>query len=376
MIKIVLCGTILLTHHFASASTARLADLNGAITPDTDIQEAFDSPAKLWNFEDAILIEYGANQTGLIGTTAAPRAQGAIVRTNGDSKLGLWFGRQSETILNFASGAGQGTGANLSQANALYLDNPINFVYAEKGETLNWGVGLFYANSKDQKGSDQFKKNVMELKLSVVAAEWTAAVTQSLGAKIEAIGDDLAGSNQQAMTLKKFSKISAQYDFDDLSIAGSYQSADGKLTNPNGSNLWEVETSNMILAFENKLKTETAHLFYGIGINVDLFWQKTGTESKRESSYQPIWFGLEADAVSWLTLRSAYKQNFMFFDTSKVSTGATVTDSKAGASTNTVTAGAAFRFDQTTIDFNWSVATSGSLSTADFGTNAALTYTY
>lgn len=376
MIKIVLCGVILFAAHFATASTARLADLQGAITPDTDIQEAFDSPAKLWNFEDAILIEYGANQIGLIGTTAAPRAQGAIVRTNGDSKLGLWFGRQSETILNFASGVGQGTGSNLSQANALYLDNPINFAYAEKGESLNWGVGFFYGNSKDQKGSDQFRKNALELKLSVVAAEWTAAITQSLGAKIEAIGDDIAGSNQQAMSLKKFSKISAQYDFEDLSIAGSYQNADGKLTNPNGSNLWEVETSKISLAFENKLKTETAHLFYGIGINIDLFWQKTDTEVKKEASYQPIWFGLEADAASWLTFRSTYKQNFMFFDTSKVSTGAKVTDSKAGASTNTVTAGAAFKFDQTTIDFNWTVATSGALSTADFGTNAALTYSY
>lgn len=372
MMKSVLVAALMTASTVAVASNARLADLQGSLTSAADIQEGFLEPAKMWSVGDAFLVEYGSGYAPVANT---PRAQGVLVRTMGDAKLGVWFGRQSQAVLDFAGGAVIGTA--MTQANTLYLDNPFTVGYAKKGDNLTWGAGLFYANSQDKKGNDQFKKNAMGLNLSAVGSNWSAAFNMGLGAKIEALGADTAGANQEALTMKNNMRLAGQYDMDDMSVAASYQTVGGKHTPAaGGADDWDIEGTALALAVESKVKTDNAHFFYGAGINMDSAKNKVAPETKVDLSYMPLWLGVEADAASWLTIRSAYKQNFSFFDTSKQSNTTGDIDSKSGASANTVTAGAAFKFNKTTLDFNWAVATSGALSTAGFGTNAALTYNF
>jgi len=378
MMKSVLVAALMTASTVAVASNARLADLQGSLTSATDIQEGFLEPAKMWSVGDAFLVEYGS---GFAPVANTPRAQGVLVRTMGNAKLGVWFGRQSDSLLSFANGVvlpnGTLLATGLAGTNTKYLDNPFNVSYAMKGDNLTWGAGLFYANSQDKKGTDQFKKNAMGLNLSAVGSNWSAFFNMGLGAKIEVIGADTANTNQEALTMKNNMRLGGQYDMDDISVGASYQTIGGKHTPAaGGTDDWDVETTALALAVESKVKTDNAHFFYGAGINMDSAKNKVAPETKVDMSYMPLWLGVEADAASWLTIRSAYKQNFSFFDTSKQSDTTGDLDSKSGASTNTVTAGAAFKFNKTTVDFNWAVATSGALSTAGFGTNAALTYNF
>lgn len=365
MTKILLVAALMTSASVAMASKSRVDSLQGSMTVATDFQDTLSEPARMFEVSDAFTLEYGGSQT------ATTKGEAGLIRTAGDSKWGVYLGRQPTALTDTAATA-------FGTAGALhYIDNPLYLSYAMKGGAFSWGVGLYYASSAVKTGTAQNKKDVMSLNASLLGANWGAYINQGLTGKIQSLKAD--GSNDdQVLTSKSSTKIGGRYDMEDISIGGSYAMSGGKFEG-NGTTDASVlnadnEKTTLMVNVESKIKTDNAHFFYGAGLKNETSKDKKA-DTKTDVMTVPLTLGIEAEAASWMTLRGAYTQALSLLDSSKeTKPSPAVGIESQGTSAHALTAGAGWKFNKTHIDFDLTAGTGGVISANTIGTKASMTY--
>ena len=165
---------------------------------------------------------------------------------------------------------------------------------------------------------------------------------------------------------------------DDAEVYASYVSAAGKLS-PTGGTEVKGSVSEMMVGYERKMKSDSSHFFYGANYNMTTAKNDRSTfDTKVESTTLPVYFGIEAEAASWLTLRGQVSKAVLI-DTVKITegTGGLNGDAKAaGAGTANVAFGGSWKFNKSAIDFAFTGTSTGGLGLGTFGSNASYTYSF
>jgi len=347
MNKLIVIATLALAGSPALASKARVATL-GNSRQLVDVQYTFERPYLLSSVGDLATLEWGGT-----GDAASPHAEGGFFKKSGDDVFGLYFGRRSTdfdasvTAVNAAGGA------------LLREQNPINVFYGSKSGDLTWGVTVKYSNGK----SDTLNKKVSTTGFAagVTNGTWDVQLVQGLSGKSEQTGVTLESKGN--------TKIGFGYNLSDMMHAY----VDSKTTKGEGvagGVTTATETSAMNLGFINTLvKSDEANFFYGVSYSTTS--SKVGA-AEATTTALPVWMGLEANATSWMVLRSSLQQNVLINDSKTVAGVKSDTDSIA------FNAGAGFKLGKGMLDVNFSSTdeAAGEVNFAKSGFFGTAGYTY
>lgn len=331
----------------AMASQVRMNSLQNSRTVRQDFVDMFVQPSVMWSGEvaDQVLME---NSTG-----------GFLMSSGEDSKYGIYFGKQAEiaTLINGVAGA-----APFNEA----INNPLHVFYGRNMGGMNWGFNLYYANSKREATAPNYTQNFMGVAAGVDGGSWRADLAFGLGANIEntTAGNDAVKGDLNA-------RLQAEYDvqedlraYFDMTQAGVTRTTAG--TDTQGKN------NKMALGIERRVAKEAATFFYGAALQTEK--TEIGTTTAVDTQSLPVYFGVEAEATSWLVLRGSVSQPVLV-GSSKAAAG---TDTLVGGPT--YAAGAGVKLGNFLIDGNISVgnnvANNFGGGANDWMTNAAITYNF
>lgn len=368
----------------AMASKARSSALGGSHTVATDVQYIFENPQKMWDLGDLATFEFGGTGTTYaLGTGAATasasttaNAEGGFLRSSGSSKWGAYVGHQSSGYMymtTVTTNLGVAVGQHLQR-----MENPLNVFYGFKAGDMNVGFNAYYASSEHKTGTttaEHNKKSAMGVAAGMGNDKWNAGLVLGLAAKAE----ETEGTNPEVFKAGMNAKLAAEFALNEEMVAfGSVTNLAGK-HNATGSATDDLdfEALQLEVGVESKVKSDMVHFFYGAAIQNSTAKNKvTGASlEKVEKMIMPVYFGLEADAASWLVLRSSLKQNVLLAST-KFSSTTTTSDGSNSDDSTEATVGAGLKFGKLMFDGTLSAQTAGKLSATDVLTNASLTYMF
>lgn len=346
MKKSLFAAALMLVAGNVMASQSRVGALGGSRQVADDFVDMFSQPSNMWSgdIKDQVLIENG---TG-----------GFLMTADESSKYGMYFGYQPSSLSLYTGMSG------VTTTDAIFssVDKPLNLFYGRDMAGMKWGFNLYYANSKTEVTTPS-TKSFTGITAGVEGQGWNANVTLGLGGKIS---DDTTTE-----TIQSTSNIAvkAEYDLSESVIVyGDYVMAGAK--SENTATLVESAVTTMNLGVERKVAKEAATFFYGARLFTKTTEEKVAG-TKREEQSLPLYFGVEADATSWLVLRGSVTQAVLI-DSNKTAGGV---DSLSG--TPTVAAGAGLRLGNFLLDGGITAGTTGgALNTTNLMSNVALTYNF
>lgn len=368
--KQLLVIAIALTAINAQASRARVQALgNSAHLVDTNT--VFDNPADVFALpSDYVVLETGATQSTATATGAVPtattaanaNAEGMIVRTMGDAKLGLSLGHQSANasswgLRSFATNA----------ALEVNQQNPLELTYGMKTGDIGWAGTLVYSNYNDKATTTGVEKeNSLGVRLGARAANWDAALRVGLSSNVQlATGEDLKGTTAIA--------LEGGYWMDNMYVYGTYGTSGIKEEGATGTELAKVKNDTISVGVLSSMKKDGSELFYGAQLASGMFKNDT-TDLKINTLSLPLIIGLEVDAASWLTFRGSVTQT-VIIDNRKVEAAGTTTGEWApGANTTAVNLGAGLKFNKLTVDGTLGTATTQVVNTTALMAQVGATY--
>ena len=349
----------------AFASKARKASIPDCVAC-TDVQDVFTNPARMFTFGDLVTAEFGTAGTLAVGQTyeTASVPEGGIFRASGNTKWGFYAGHRNSVtdLLKLI------TGWAMSSA---VVQNPWTAFYGQKGGNMDWAASFTYFDQKTGTGATEKKNNGMGLRVGATTNAWQAYLGMGLSGKESSGANEIKGNSSY--------EIGGQYNLSGDSIA--YADVITADSSQSGAATTKGTYSAYILGWENKVKSDAAHVFYGVKYSyAKLANDATGAgATTSENTLLPIYLGVEADAASWLALRASVSKAVLI-DSQKTTT-AGVDNELTGSSPAALALGASFKWNKVTMDWivaSGAAATSGSgvMSTTGFGTNASLTYSF
>ncbi|PWU15224.1 MAG: hypothetical protein C5B49_12145 [Bdellovibrio sp.] len=318
-----------------------------AVTPADDPVEVFFNPGKMFGFGDLMTADY-ANKTG------------AVFRSAGNSKFGAYLDHKS-TLMNALS-------ASTGQPESI----PIDLLYGMKGDSFSWGAGLHYSNAEDKVGLK--KSSSLGIGAGAVADAWEAYVNLGFIGKSE-----LNTPTGTTATANLMIRVGGQYNLGSGSIYADFQSGGGKTTALATSTDTNITNSLLTIGFEDKLKGEGSHLFYGV--KYEMYSVKVGDQGSGTASRLPVYFGLEADVASWLVARASFAQPVLIDSSKEVApTGTTITDTTS-MTQPALGLGIGIKFGKFVLDGTLAargngVTKGGDLNAGDFMNELSATYTF
>lgn len=304
-----------------------------------DTQTVYTNPADMFYIGgDYVSIESGLTTA----TTLNNGAEGMVVRSMGDSKMGLSLGHDSENAMLLRQGAGL-TGVISTQ------QNPIELSYGMKAGDMAWAGTLIYSNYKDKTATDA-KEDSMGLRGGMRMGALDANLRLGLA------------NNASSAAAGKFKGttgigVGAGYQMDSIYFNGDVKLAGFKLETTAGVETANYNSTTIVLNAMTSQKKDGSEFFYGAGLEkIDTKNSPSGgTETKTSSLKLPVWMGLEVDASSWLVLRGSIKQTVLINDSKTETTpagGATTTspDTSPGANNTIAAVGAGLKFNKITVD--------------------------
>lgn len=350
MTKALVLAAVTMMSTSAFASKARVAALNNAVTIADDVQEVFRNPAEMFGFGDMLTVEYG-------GTP-----EGGFFRSNGDTKYGIYFGNRSASFNNAITAAN--TGAGLTGANALLTEqNPFELFYGSKMGDSAWAVSLKYSQAEDKVAPGR-KVGTMGLRAGYNTDAFEVYASLGLGGKSEVTNVVTAQSDMSV-------RVGGEYFIGDSIAFVDVQQSSGKVTPAGGADS-KASSMGWTLGYESKIRSETAHFFYG----VKLASTETKADPAKETTMKlPLYAGVEADAASWLALRGFVQQSVLL-NTAKddPGTGGAATADNSGLNDTSAGLGASLKFGKVWIDGTLSAATTGTLNTDTLLATTSLNY--
>lgn len=383
MKKVLLIAALTMASAPALASKARLNAL-GNSQHLRDIQDTFVRPDGVMKYGEWATAEFGT-----VGTTTTD-ANGGFVRAAGDSAWGLYLGHQSASVAASRTAPASWTPPG---KDFLGAENPINVLYGSKAGDMDWGLNFHYSTSDKKSvpaaGGDQQKQNAMSLAVGASAGAWDARVILGLGnsATNTTLGaaPGYAATSEQKLTGKTSMELGGGYWMDSMYLFGKYAMGGHKIeTTPTGGATTtndDVSRTTIELGVVNTHKQDATEFFYGASLSMataeDKNTDAANDDTKTTSNTMPIWFGIEAEATSWLVFRGAVKQNFFLFGSTKTETNG-VGEANTIAHNTTVSAGAGLKWGKWNLDGTLAAAGSGTfgLDGANFLGTTALTYTF
>lgn len=354
--KQLLVIAIALTAINAQASRARVTSLgNSAHLVDTNT--VYNNPADVFALpSDYVVLESGA--TGGTGASAQnANAEGMIVRTMGDAKLGLALGHQTANASSWGL-RGLATQATL-QANQ---QNPLELTYGAKAGDLGWAGTLVYSNYNDKAaaGTTLEKENSLGARVGFRAANWDAAVRLGLTSVTQ-----LADSSKLSGT----TSIAANggYWMDNLYVYGGLSTAGVKEESSAGAEVQKINNQAINVGVLSSMKKDGSELFYGVQlVSTERKTDTPAGQAKVTSLTLPLLIGVEVDAASWLTFRGSVTQTTLINDSKTTNAAGTTTANTApGANSTAVRLGAGLKFNKLTVDGTLGTETTQVVNTTD-----------
>lgn len=346
MKKTLFAAALMFVASNAMASQARMDAVQGSRTVADDFTRLFLEPSKMWSgdIKDQVLFE---DSTG-----------GFIMSSGDSSKWGLYLGKQSSILDLFTAINGAALAAPFATIN-----NPLHVFYGADMGGNKLGFNFYYANSKEEGTNPEFTQSFMGLAAGIEADGWNANLAMGLGGSMENT------TANEKYTAKSNMKLNAEYDLSENSLVfleyttAAAEKDDGTVT--------EGKQNAYALGYERGVSKDGAHFFYGVKYVSDS--TEVGA-TKTDKQNLPLYFGVEAAANSWLTLRGAYSQHVL------------IGSEKTGNATETMTtassytAGAAVTLGNFMIDGSINIGNNAANNFGggnnDWMTNAALTYNF
>lgn len=362
MKKVLLIAALTMASAPALASKARLNAL-GNSQHLRDIQDTFVRPDGVMKYGEWATAEFGA-----VGTTTGS-ANGGFVRSAGDSAWGLYLGQQSASVAASRN--------NAAPANFLGAENPINVLYGSKAGDMDWGLNFYYSTADKKSGTPNTQKqNAMSLAVGASAGAWDARAILGLG---NSATNDNAGTETK-LTGKTSMELGGGYWMDSMYLFGKYSMGGHKIETGTAVGT-DLSRTTIELGVVNTHKQDATEFFYGAALSMvtadDKKTDVATDDTKTTTNSMPIWFGIEAEATSWLVFRGAVKQNFFLFGSSKTEVNGAGEADTINHNT-TVSAGAGLKWGKWNLDGTLAAAGSGTfgLDGNNFLGTTALTYTF
>lgn len=363
--KQLLVLAIALTSVNAFATRARVTALgNSPHQPDT--ATVYAKPYHIF----ALASDYATLETGATGGTAPTlqnkNAEGMLVRTMGDAKLGLSLGHQS---LNESSwGPLRSISAALGDADlAANQQNPIEFTYGKKSGDMTWAGTLVYSNynNKLAAAGTLEKESSMGLRFGATSGAWDAVANLGLTNTANVI-------NGNKFTGTPAIGVSGGYMMDSMYFFGGLTTSGAKEETAAAVEVYKVANQSINVGVVNSHKKDGNDLYYSIALNQsESKYTVAATDTKITSLTLPITVGVEAEAASWLTLRGSVSQATMINNTKNEVAG---TEFAPAANSTTVAVGAGLKFNKLTFDGTMSTATTQVVNAADLLGQVGMTY--
>ena len=370
--KQLLVIAVALTAINAQASRARMTAL-GNSPHLVDTQTVYTNPADMFRLgSDYVAIESGATQNGLAQSAEGANAEGSIVRTMGDAKLGLALGHQSRNASSW------GLRALASAPMKINQQNPIEVSYGMGMGDMKLAGTLVYSNYNNKVADKQVAETVEKesstgVRFGLVSGAWNGSLAIGLGSEVKT--NNLGNTGNKFTGTTSFS-LAAGYQMDSMYFNGGITSAGAKQESNAGVEANKITSTSMNLGVVNSHKKDGNELFYGVSLVQSSLKEDKTTAStddeKTDSLALPLNIGLEVEAASWMTFRASITQT-TFINSSKkeTSTVPTTTNSNTdpGVNTTAVAFGAGLKFNKLTIDGTISGLTAGGQT---IGTNTLL----
>ena len=353
----------------AFASRARMTSL-GNSPHLIDTQTIFSNPADMYYVGgDFVAIESGGT-TGAGLNTPNANAEGQVVRTFGDAKMGLALGHQSKNASSWATGLRGFAGVPaLTLTGNANQQNPVEISYGMKMGDMAVSGTLVYSNYSDKKNDE--KESSAGLRGGMRMGPLDAKVAIGLGSVVETPTSKYKGTGA-------FS-IGAGYVMDTMYFSGLAEMGAAKRENGSGAEVSNVTTQLIEVGMVNSHKKDGNEFFYGVKLSSATSKDAaTPTPDLKLTTLSlPITLGLEVDALSWLTLRGSVTQSVLI-SSSKLDLGATTpTEYAPGPNTTVAALGAGLKFNnKLTLDGTLSTGSTQTVNTTNLLAQAGLTYLF
>lgn len=324
----------------AFGSRARMTALGNAEHL-IDTQTTYINPSDMFYVGgDFVNVESGVTTAGDKGTNA----EGLVVRSMGDAKLGLSLGHRSDNASSYQLGGlpvGLRKGITFTGLGNANQQNPLELTYGMKAGDMAYAATLVYSNYNNKTANEKETSGGLRLGMR-------------MGAIDAAVGLGLINTAETA-TIKYKGTLGvtaeAGYTMDSMYMFGKVLAA-GFKRELSGTETAKEDTTDIQLGVLSTVKKDGSEFFYGAKI-VSTTVKDSVPDNKTTLLNIPIIMGLEVDANSWLTLRGSLTQKLVLLDNTKVetpSTPATNLETSPGANSTTAAFGAGLKFNKLTLD--------------------------
>lgn len=351
------------------ATRARMVALSNADHL-LDVQTVYAKPFDMLRLNtDYVTFESGATG-GVSSTSEAANAEGMIVRSVGDAKLGLAFGHQS----SFASSWGLRSNASYFNAQgysnlATNQQNPIEVSYAFKRNEDLWGGTLIYSTYLNSKatGATVQKENSTGFRIGTMQGKWDLTLTAVLVNMAElANGKKMTGSSTLGLA-GGYEINSTLSMFGDIGISGA------KFEDI-GAQDGQVKLVNYKIGLINIYETESGEIFYSIAVIQEELKKETSSGvQKKFVNNLPVTIGFENDANSWLVLRGSIVQSVLLANTNDE---IAAEEYVPGVNTTTLALGAGLKWSNISVDGTLKTASSQKINTSELLSQVGMTYIF
>ena len=383
--KNLLTLAIILTSATAFATRSRMNALGNSAHL-VDVNTAYGNPADMMSYKDSLTLETGkTNLAYPADATTSVGAEGLLIRSMGDAKMGLSLGHDNAMVFsqrsmmdtNLATSAADNTGVLTQQ-------NPFAYFYAAKAGDMAWGASLEYSNHNNKTLNAEAKESSMAVNLGARTPIWDAAVNVLLTNTWES--GTAAATKNEFKGNTGFAISGGYYMSSDLYIYGNVTSGGFKstITTANvGTDGVAYDQMDYKLGVVSTVKQDANEFFYGVALASTSMKQKTAAiapaAQKSSTMALPLIIGLETDAASWLTLRGSVTQTVLIND-DKVApdVGNPTKDLSPGDNNTKFAAGAGLKLNAVTLDGTILANGSQALNagTGNLFTQVGLTYNF
>lgn len=301
-----------------------------------DAQTVYTNPADMFVLGgDYVTIESGKKDA----TTLNDGAEGMVVRSMGDAKMGLSLGHDSKNAYTTRTAAA--AAFPTKSATGYLQQNPIELSYGMKSGDISWAGTLVYSKFQSKTGINE-KEDTMGLKGGMRMGAIDAYLGLGLANNYE---NDTDGKFKGTLGLL----VGAGYQMDNMYFNGAVTSTGFKAESAAGTETSKAEVTQIELKATTTHKKDGNEFFYGAGLT-NYTSKESVADDKTTDMYLPVWMGLEADANSWMTLRASITQNVLL-DSHKTERAGTATAETNPGLNNTVAAvGVGLKFNKVTVD--------------------------
>lgn len=317
--------------------------------------------------------ETGASTATQVANTTSNAEAILGLRLNENDTLAIAIGHQDEAVI----------GSRILMS-ALGLDfnrqqNPLHLMYGHQGESGDYGLGFFYSNMKNKVSGEAESSSGIQLGYGVGA--WRVYSTYTLVNSVEsAVNTKFDGDGYVAANIDYTGDTSQFY----LRVVHFRAKALNTITNVESTS---QEKQVLTLGLTDQTLKEDSQYFWGLElvsttVNCRILASAV-CDKKYTSALLPVWFGIEAEATSRITLRGSIKQTVLI-NQSKDEVGYSVgtfpnstsarSDFSAGTNSTVVALGLGFKFSRVMIDGLLSAANTQQINGTNLLTQVGFTH--